>query len=369
MKVNLYYIDSSTKKKTLVNVTEGTVEESIPFYILPDSRSSFVKIIELPSVPKKKIRSMLSFQIGKIYPGNYDGIIYDFMAFKSEAGWKIILYVLKKEDVHNFLQEENFRGIILPLQLVSKKILRTLTHLYIYYPDMIEEWVFDKGAPVGLTRHDTYNAKIENSMQPDKPGPESHFSLLLCSKKFMTKAEAVCTPDEVMSFDQALANIKRDDFYFSELRFEKIDKMTPALSIIALILSVVLLGGVFFKHKELDKAEYLIEQRVETIQQKQASTQEKLEKISALQAELHSLQDSLPLSMYELMVRVSNTLDKDTVVKTISVQDNELSLSLQSGNALKNLEKIKTEFGNVRASSIRSHEDETETYTVWVELQ
>ena len=361
MKSELYYYNSASNRD-LINLcskyTGNISGEKIRYLLLPDRKMSFVKILELPHSPENNIRDMVKFQINKIYPGKIEDISFDFISFKSAKGWKIVLYILIDKYLDIIRGEQYFEGIILPLQLLSKKELHEFSHFIFYYPDMVELWVFKDGIPDKVQRHNTEKFSIEKSISVKA------LSILPSSQKLQLDISG-----RTKSLSKALISVRKNKIYFPEYRVNNKDSITIFVTIVAFMFSLALLTLISLKNIELEKEEKIINIQSETILQETSLNKEKLLRIEQLNMDLNQVYKSIPINVYNLLLRAEKAIDSNTTVMSFSFNGNELSLSLRNQNALGNLEGIKNEFGNVRASNIRTLEDGSNNYTVQVKIE
>ena len=368
MKNEIFYFNSARIDRSLTNLcssnTAGGDGVKQKFFLLPDRQMSFLKILDLPSAPENKLRDMVRFQMMKIYPGNTEDVSFDFIPFKTETGWKIVLYILKKKYLNDVLDNEKFGGIVLPLQLLSMKVLQSLSNLIVYYPGMVEIWKFIKGVPDGVERHDPRGFSIQDLFIHET----------LNSDKLMTIFPYNETPKwemengRTLEFSETLDSLPKDAVYFPEYRVTTRDRITAPIVITAFIISLLLLSLTALKHKEFSGKENEINVWIESVQIEAEQNREALEVISKLKNELKQIRGEEVINVYDLFLRTSKAIDSNTIVLSFGLKGKELTLTLRSRSAVDDLAYIKAEFGNVRASNIRTLDDGLESYTVWVEI-
>lgn len=360
MRNEIFYFDSARLDRSLTNLCSGTSADKLgikqKFYLLPDRQMSLLKILNLPPAPENKLHDMVRFQMVKIYPGNNENISFDFISFKTKTGWKIVLYILKKKYLDNVLENEKFAGIVLPLQLLSIKELKSLSNLIIYYPGMVEIWRFEGGIPNSVERHDPKGFSVQDvkkniTIYPYKETPK-------------WKMEN----GKTLEFSETLESLPKDAIYFSEYRVTKRDRITTPFIITAFIISLLLLSMTALKQKEITRKERGVNRWIQNIQLENEQNLDALEKISKLKNELIQIRGNVPINVYNLLFRTRRAIDSNTVVLSFGLKGKEFSLTFESRNALSDLEGIKDEFGNVRASNIYTLDDGNESYTVWVEI-
>ncbi len=364
MKHELFYFNSTHRDRSLTNLCSGSSpnlatggEEGakLKFYILPDRQMSFLRILDLPSVPEKKLRDIVRFQILKIYPGNTEDISFDFIPFKIESGWKIVLYILKKKYLNEVMDKKEFWGIVLPLQLLPEKDLQSLTSLIIYYPDMLETWKFTGGIPESVERYDPGGFTVKDT------------------ENLLTISPGNKTPKwgkqngRTLEISETLGSLPKDAIYFSEYRVRQKDRITFPIVITVFIISLTLLSLTALKHKEFIRNGRELNAWIESVELTADQNSGALETIEKLENDLMQLKENAPVNVYNLLFRTRRALDSNTVVLSFSFKSKELSLTLNSRNTLDDLEGIEHEFGNVRASNIHTLDDGHESYTVWVE--
>ena len=370
MRSEIFYFNCARVDRSLTNLCSGTSAEGVggklKFYILPDRQMSFLKILDLPPAPENKLRDMVRFQMVKIYPGNTEDVSFDFIPFKTESGWKIVLYILKKKYLNEVMDNKRFGDIVLPLQLLSMKELQSLSNLIIYYSDMVEIWRFVNGIPDRVERHDPRGFSAQDSLIrendifiPDK---------LMTIYSYNEVPEWEIKNGRTKKFSETLDSIPKDAIYFPEYRVTKRDRITPFITITTFIISLLLLALTALKQQELVRAENEVDSQIANISIETAQNQEALEIIEKLDNELKQIQKNTPINVYDLLLRTSKALDSRSVLLSFGLKGKELTLTLRSRSAVDDLAGIKDEFGNVRASNIRTLDDGSENYTVWVDI-
>lgn len=372
MKSELIYCDSTSVRKLINLCSEKAVNlpgAKVKFLLLPDKQMSFVKILELPSAPKSKLRNIIGFQINKIYPGRSEDISFDFIPFKTSTGWKIVLYILMNKFINEILIEGRFERIVLPLQLLSKKEMQGLSCLVIYYPDMVEVWNFKNEIPDKVKRYNRKEFSVEKSLtvKTDTTDPKKIISIFTFSEKFDLKLENINVKTKL--FSGSISSVARDEIYFLEYKVIKRDTITPVITVTAFLLSLVLLTMTALNNSELNSEAAIVNIQNEDILRETSLNQEKLLVIAQLDKDLKQIYESVPVNVYKLLLRAGRSIDSNTVILSFSFNENELTLTLQNQNALNNLEGIKNEFGNVKASNIRTLADGSKKYTVRVEIE
>jgi hypothetical protein len=172
-----------------------------------------------------------------------------------------------------------------------------------------------------------------------------------------------------MKFSETLVSIRKDVIYFPEYRVAKRDRITSPIVITAFIISILLLSLTALKHKEFMREETEANAWIESVQLATDQNLGALEIIGKLENKLTQIKGNIPINVYDLLFRTSKAINSNTVVLSFVFKSNELSLTLNSKSALGDLEGIKAEFGNVRASNICTLDDGAENYTVWVGVE
>lgn len=360
MRNEIYYLNSSGSETGLINLCSGTSAGEIglktKFFLLPDRQMSFLKILDLPLVPEKKLRDMVRFQMVKIYPGDIENASFDFIPFKTETGWKIVLYILKKKYLNEVRDNNRFCGIILPLQLISKKKLKSLSNLIIYYPGMVEMWKLTDGVPEGVERHDPIGFSVQDSKDTMTIYPHNE------TPKWEMKN------GRTLEFSDTRDSLPKDAIYFPGYRVIKKDRITIPVVITAFIISLLLLSLTALKHREFTLKERELNTWIESVQLRTDKNRLSLELINKLENDLIEIKGLSSINVYDLLFRTANAINSNTVVLSFGLKGKELSLTLNSRSTVADLEGLKLEFGNVRASNIRTLDDSLENYTVWVEV-
>ena len=360
MRSEIFYFISARQDRNLINLCSSNSADGggskQKIYIMPDRQMSFLKILDLPPAPENKLRDMVRFQMVKIYPGNTEDISFDFIPFKTETGWRIVLYILKKKYLNEVLDNKRFGGIVLPLKLLPMKVLQSLSTLIFYYSDMVEIWTLTGGVPDSVERHDPRGFSVKDS------------------EKLMTIYPYNETPKwemkngRTLEFSETLDSLLKGAIYFPEYRVTKRDRITTPIVITAFIISLFLLSLTALKYTEFTGKERETNTWIESIRLEAEQNRIALEVISKLEDELTQVRGNIPVNVYNLLLRTRKAIDSNTVVLSFGFKSKELSLTLNSRSALDDLEGIAHEFGNVRASNIRTLDDSLENYTVWVEI-
>ncbi|MCK5153881.1 MAG: hypothetical protein KAQ93_05935, partial [Spirochaetales bacterium] len=167
-------------------------------------------------------------------------------------------------------------------------------------------------------------------------------------------------------FSETLDSLPKDAIYFPEYRLAKRDRITTPIVVTAFIVSLILLSLIAFKHKEFIIKEREANAWIESVQLASDQNREALETTTKLENELTQVKGNIPINVYDLLLRTSEAINSTTILLSFGFKSKELSLTLNSRNAVDDLEGIRLEFGNVRASNIRTLDDSLENYTVWV---
>ncbi len=367
MKTKLFYYNSNALINLCDSTHAGEFEPKQKFFLLPDRQMSFLKILDLPPAPEKKLRDMVRFQLLKIYPGNTEDVSFDFIPFKTGTGWKIVLYILKKKYLNKVLGNEKFGGIVLPLQLLPEKKLQSLSNLIVFYPGMVEIWKFINGVPDGVERHDPRGFSVQDLFihENDILNPDKLMTIFPYNETHKWEMKNGGTK----KFSETLDSLPKGAVYFPEYRVTTRDRITAPIVITVFIISLVLLGLTILKHQEFIGKEREVNAWIESVQLEAEQNREALKITSKLENELTQIGGNLPINVYNLLLRTSKAIDSNTDVLSFGLKGKELTLTLRSRSAVDDLEGIKDEFGNVRASNIRTLDNGLESYTVWVEIE
>lgn len=368
MRNEIFCFNNARPDRSLINLCSSNSADGPgvkqKFFLLPDRQMSFLKILDLPSAPENKLRDMVRFQMSKIYPGNTEDVSFDFIPFKTGTGWKIVLYILKKKYLNEVMGNENFGGIVLPLQLLSDKELQSLSNLIVFYPGMVEIWKFINGVPDGVERHDPRGFSVQDLFIHETLNPDKLMTIFPYNETRKWEMKNGRT----LEFSETLDSLPKGAVYFPEYRATTRDRITVLIVIIAFIISLVLLSLTTLKHQKFIGMEQEVNIRIESIQVEAEQNRGTMEVISKLEDELTQIRGNPSVNVYNLLLRTSKAIDSNTEVLSFGLKGKELSLTLKSRSALSDLEGIKDEFGNVRASNIRTLDAGLESYTVWVEV-
>lgn len=369
MRNEIFCFNNARPDRSLINLcssnsTHGPGVKQ-KFFLLPDRQMSILKILDLPPAPESKLRDMVRFQLLKIYPGNTEDVSFDFIPFKTGTGWKIVLYILKKKFLNEVMGNENFGGIVLPLQLLSMKELQSLSNLIVFYPGMVEIWKFINGVPDSVERHDPGGFSVQDlfihkTLNPDK---------LMTIFPYNETRKWEIKNGRSKRFSETLDSLPKGAVYFPEYRVTTRDRITAPVVITAFIISLVLLGLTILKHQEFIGKEREVNAWIESVRVEAEQNRRAMEVISKLEDELTQIGGNLPVNVYNLLLRTSKAINSNTDVLSFGLKGKELTLTLRSRSALSDLEGIKDEFGNVRASNIRTLDNGLESYTVRVEIE
>ncbi|MCF6335495.1 MAG: hypothetical protein L3J12_07115 [Spirochaetales bacterium] len=326
---------------------------------------SYVKIVQIPPVPKNKLYKIISHQIEKIYPGKPENFVFDFIPFRSSSGWKIVLYIIKRSFLNDFGNDKRYRGIIFPLQYLSKEKIQNVKTLFIGYSDMIEIWEFKDGVPVSIKRFSGHEPLPDQyrSTHVFSSDTSTFFSIQLAD------THGSHSRISLNEFCRALFISSGRKVFFEETLRKKRDLMTPAAAVIILGFSLYLLVNVIFTYKlskgiERETAVYL-----NMVQDERTVNIEFLDKIEGLKNRIKLNRNTQGINIYELLLRLKGVTDSNTVIRTFDMTDRRLFLSLKSKNAISAVRNIKKEFGNIKVSGIRIMPGGYGEYNLWVELE
>ncbi len=370
MKNEIFYCNRIRQDRSLTNLCSSNPTHGVglkqKFYIIPDRKMSFLKILDLPSAPENKLRDMVRFQILKIYPGNTEDTSFDFISFKIGTGWKIVLYILKKKYIDKVSGNENFCGIVLPLQLLSMNELQSLSNLIIFYPGMVEVWKLAGGVPERVERYDPEEFSIQNLIISKNESLGLGKLMAIYPYNEINKREQKNI--RIKKFSETLDSLSRRAVCFPEYKAISRDRITAPIVITALILSLTILGLTILKYQEFIGKEEEVNTWIKSIQLAAEQNRSAMEVIGNLEDELRQIRGNIPVNVYNLLLRTRKAVDSNTDVLSFGLKGMEFSLILNSKNALSNLEGLKAEFGNVRASNIRTLDNGLESYSVRVEI-
>ncbi len=370
MRNELFCFNSAPTNRSLTNLcsdsSAGGTGAKLKFFLLPDRQMSFLKILDLPPAPENKLRDMVRFQMVKIYPGNTEDVSFDFISFKTETGWKIVLYILKKKYINEVMDNEGFGGIVLPLQLLKRNELKSLSNLVIFYPGMMEIWKLVDGVPDGVERLDPRGFLVQDSLIRENEISNSENLMTIYPYNETPKWEM--ENGRTKKFSEILDSLPKDSIYFPEYRVTKRDRVTAPIVITAFIISILLLSLTTIKHQKFIREEIEVNAWIESVQLSADQNRVALETIGKLENELTQVKGNIPVNVYNLLFRTSKAIKSTTILLSFGFKSKELSLTLNSKSALDDLESLKHEFGNVRASNIRTLEDGSENYAVRVEI-
>ncbi len=353
MKQILYYrTPDSTRKGKGINLCTEVPTRRAPFYILPGEQMSYVKIISLPPVPKKKLYDMVRFQVQTIYPGTSTESCFDYIPYKGRKEWQIVLYFLKKNSITDICRDRKCRGIVLPLQLAPKKALRAVSSLVVVYPDMAEVWELKRGTPRNVKRFTR-----EEFQHSDAPYSGKRIIISQGSEKSVTAF--LKKGDIHITFRETVRSISFKRKYFPEFKREKRDGLTPVLSITAFSLSLFLLVHMLTDFTNIQKKVNGNDDAVKSRQQQ----------IDTLEKTLRERDKHKPVNVYTVLYLLRKTIDHHTTIASFTFSGQEISLSCSSKHALETVKRIKNEFSTVHISGITPSSDGTEHYTVKLEIK
>ncbi len=353
MKQLLYYhaSDGSGRGES-INLCKGLPIQKGPFHVLPGKQVSYVKILSLPPVPKKKLRSMIRFQIQTIYPGDLTEICFDYISFRGKKEWLIVLYLLKKDIISAVCGNPKCRGIVLPLQLLPRKTLQTVSSLVVVYPDMAEEWKIEGGTPRSVKR------LARKDFHPsDSPSDGERIIISQRTKKIVTAS--LKKGDIHRTFREAVRSSGLKQKYFTGLKKRKRDTLTPALTMTAFILSLFLLVHTLTEYTAIPKE---MKPNTETVKSRQ-------QQIHTLKKALKKREDNRPVNLYNVLYRIRKTIDNHTTITSFIFSGHDISLSCNSKHALETVQKIKKEFNTLHISGITPNQDGMEHYTIKLEVK
>ncbi len=367
MKRELYYTDSTHPEKNHRNLCGALLSHNTKIYMLPDRKISFISIFEFPPAPKSRLRDLAAFHVKKIYPGHSREIIFDFIPFKTQAGWKVVIYTLKMNRFSDIITNKNFRGVVLPLQFISKQKLKKISGLFISYPDMVEYWGIRNGIPYINVRYDKHDFPLMYTQLQENKKTELKETMAIVPLNEIEQWKTLYNIGSIKTFTESFNSLKRKIVYFKNLQGKRKDILTPVIVLLALALSLFLLFLTISKKRELQKEEASLKAYNITLHKQISEVQKKQLTIKKLKRELAETTQTSSVNVYNLLLKVRRAMDASTTLDSFSFKGQEFALTLTSHRALINLQKLDKELGILRVSNIKKLPNDNEKYTVWVE--
>ncbi len=358
MKPVLLYGDGTALNENYHNF--GAAPEKLPFFLIPDSNTVFVKVIPVSKSDEKTFRKSFFPLVKTYYPGSMEEILFDSIVWRKKRIRTAAVYILKKEELLPHRSNQMFRGITFPIQLIGKKEFKRFSRLVFLLPDIIEIWHVKNKIPVLVQREnkDTFTFErlgdLKNQMLVI--GPAEKNSVVPDNAVYRTFTEAANSlriKPRVFKNNQCGGKVQR----------------TPFLVIVIFIFSLLL---VFFSLSELQRIKNETGKSAtlkKMILKKEALSVKKVERIKELEKLLIEKSGSNPVNVYLLLLRLKRIADTGTKIDSIKWTQSTLTISCRSAVTLTALKILKDEFGVIQVSKIRPVSGGKEAFSVTMEGQ
>ena len=341
----------------------GNTVYNSPFFVLPDKEMSFVKILSFKGRTKTYIKEEISRTIPAMYPGNGTDILTDFAIYGKRKNRTAAVYFLKNKSIEVFTGNPQFRGILFPLQLVSKRDLICFSSLLFIYPDTAELWTLKEGTPVSVRRlekKDEIISGLPNLKNTDRPilvtGPSTGIRNLLPEKTVFR------------SFFKAAGRPGIKCIYFKDVYKGKHGRKGLPIQVFLFIFSLLLLAASLTVSQQTSQKSAAGESAGIQTEKSMVLVNRKLEKIRELKKSVRQKEEDTPVNLYRVLVLIKKALIPHTAVRSLKITGNTLSLTFTGANTRGILENLKEYFLNIKISDIQVITDGSEKITAVMEL-
>jgi cell division protein FtsB len=372
--VNGYaYVEKKGGKYTLFPFKGNRPSDSLldlDFKALIMSRMDFdVKVIEIPSIPEREIEGFLKYRIRSLYPGHPEDTVFDYSLFTIAKKKKsAILFLCRKEVLEEYKKISNGNHLLLPFTLMRPFITGYFGKAAIFsfwYNSWIDILVFTENEKV-----DSFVIKRAEKLSLDMnqiikmlTGHADEFNwVIFCSEqeKELIKEMAAGLVDkntsvEVFPIQDALNRINRKTNYlFAEKKKKRLINQKLRIQLLCII--VLFIFALLFKKTVDWQQRYLIdlETSIGSLAKQTTEVVSLQNEIEAMEEELNSLKEKIPMDVYFILSELEPVLTKDTRVQSFILEKNFFQLEAIGRNPLGLMERFKEKkvFTNVKLLQI-----------------
>jgi len=365
------YLEKKGGKYTLFPFDENRTSDSLfNFKALMMSRMDFdVKVTEISSVPEREIEGFLKYRIRSLYPGQPEDTVFDYSLFTTSKKKKFaILFICRKEVLDEYKKISNGKHLLLPFTLIKPFIAGCLGEAVIFsfwYGSWIDILVFSEKERVDsfVIKRAAKPSLAINQVIKMLPGQANEFNwIIFCSEqeKELLKEKAARMVGknisvEVFSIQDALNRINRKtDFLFKEEKKKRLINQKLRIQLLCII--VLFIFTLLFK-KTIDREQrYLIdlESSIGSLAKHTTEVVSLQNEIEAMEEELNSLKEKIPIDTYFVLSGLEPVLTKYTRIQSFVLEKNFFHLEATGRNPLTLMERFKEKevFTNVKLLQI-----------------
>jgi hypothetical protein len=382
----VYYLSGRSKKKipvALTGISHGKDSSFRSFYLIPGSAELFIRVLDLPPVPKRELANVIQMQIPGIYPGSSQYHEFDFLPFQHEKGWRVVLYILKKQFLDELSRSFPEYQFISAFDIFRHTTQSSSYTAFLFFPDFLEVWQIDENVPSKVTRipvTNLLNQRVKKILSGDDIRERPHLFFTMDDEQEIVRKSILQDLSDSQeslngektgswkTFSDCLSSLHVDKRLFMKEEKPFFDKASFVMSIIAFFTSLVLLVSSFLLSGDIGIEKKRVDDELNTLRKEASLVQEELGSIDLLREELTAIKERVPFNPYDLLSSVYAILGSSSKVSSLSVKGKELTIVLQTRDAIAKIEEFNEYFSNVRVSNIRQMENGLESFTLWAEV-
>lgn len=308
-------------------------------FILPGKQSSIVRIVKFPPVSRGKLKGMTELKIKTMYPGENGKTSFDFIPYKSADGWTVVIYILDSTVAYSAeAQGLKHPAILLPLQPLSRRLLKRFSAVLFIYPDMTEFFKLEGGIPSEYSRNQTGTAE-----RRALPAADSVFT---AGCPGALKGFPSDSAGSVTAFGTILSRSKTKPVYFPDLFKPYHGAVSLLSSAAALLLSTVLLissiSDFSISLKKLKESE----EYLNSAAGRRAMVETRIERITELKELILKKKKEYFRSPYFVLHRLAGIPELSLTISTFvySGKSGEYLITCTGKNPSEAMKRIKEEF-------------------------
>lgn len=352
------YAEKLNGKYRLFNFTGEQISDSGKgFDALMMSRLDFdIKILKIPPAHDEDMHNLLKYKIRGLYPGTPEDTVFDYRIVTQKKASYAILFITTKSVLDEYKKTANKRPMFLPYTLVHPLINNYIEKncvITFWHSSWAEILFFNRGllrsSVVFKTEKDnmTENVHKFKSFIPEERADHIHL-VFICSEQNIN----IFTPQfkglfpnkstyEFLSLPERLNLVTRKaDFLFTGRKKNKF--LPQRLRLGLLILALLVLSGLtllkFVTFKE--KYNNILKGHLITLEEKYSQSVSIKNETESLKKTLISLEDKIPLDMYQVLSRLSQVLDSDVNIVYFSIDKGRFQLEGVGPNTLVLMQKF-----------------------------
>ena len=287
------------------------------------SRLEFdIHIVDIPNA-RREVRPVLELKIASLYPGSPEETVFDF---RPIGGGKAILFITSRATLEGYRKTWQ-KTVLFPSYALVKRYVASgeKTVCSFWWYDWVEIWLFEGNRPLeSLVFRRSADLRLD-SAELDSHIPEgfaeaSH--ILFCPREMHTQMDGfslVRSPDFRRSIiiEEAIGRVRRRKDFIFELHVPLLHRYRGAFIVFCLLLAGLLFAGAMERRFVVRRE--LREELAERLQGVRES-EEIRTRISALEAELQTLDGIRPVNLYRFLLELPELLGPDTDVQQLTIE-------------------------------------------------